>query len=64
MGVVAWETSKHGNWTGSETSIEKVLFLIIALLASSAVYLTISKLLRVDEVNQLIALLRRKRVIK
>ncbi len=64
MGLLAWEIAKRWNWTGSETSIEKILFLIISLLASSAAYLIISKLLKIDEVDQLIGLLRRKPVIK
>jgi putative peptidoglycan lipid II flippase len=64
MGLLAWEISKRGNWTGSETSIEKILFLTMSLLGSSAVYLIISKLLKIDEVDQLIGLLRRKSIIK
>jgi hypothetical protein len=64
MGLLAWEISKRGNWSGSETSIEKILFLTMSLLGSSAVYLIISKLLKIDEVDQLIGLLRRKPVIK
>jgi putative peptidoglycan lipid II flippase len=64
MGLLAWGISKRGNWTDSETSIEKILFLIISILGSSAVYLIISKLLKIDEVDQLIGLLRRKSIFK
>jgi putative peptidoglycan lipid II flippase len=64
MGLLAWEISERGNWTGSETSIEKALILIISLLGSSAVYLIISRLLKIDEVDQLLGLLRRKSIIK
>ncbi len=64
MGLLAWEIAKRGNWTASETSIENILILMTSLLGSSAVYLMISKLLKIDEVDQLIGLLRRKPEIK
>lgn len=64
MGLLAWEISKRGDWTGSETSIEKILLLVICLVASSAVYLIVSKLLNIEEVEHLIGLLRRKPGIK
>jgi len=64
MGLIAWEIAKRGNWAGSETSLEKILFLIASLSGSLAVYLIISKLLKIDEVDQVIGLLRRKPVIK
>jgi putative peptidoglycan lipid II flippase len=64
MGLIAWEIAKRGNWAGSETSLEKILFLIASLSGSLAVYLIISKLLKIDEVDQVIGLLRRKPVTK
>ena len=60
MGVLAWELSKFADWTGSENSIEKIIILSVSVLASTAIYLLTSKLLKIEEVDFLFGIIKRK----
>lgn len=60
MGVLAWELSRFADWTGSENSIEKIIILSISVLASTAIYILTSKLLKIEEVDFLFSLIKRK----
>ncbi|MDA2917968.1 murein biosynthesis integral membrane protein MurJ [Desulfobacterota bacterium AH_259_B03_O07] len=61
MGVVAWKISTLASWSGSDTSIEKILIMFASVVGSAAVYLLISKILKIEELNSLSNLLKRKR---
>jgi len=60
MGAMAWRISKFANWSVSDTSIEKILIMFVSVVGSAAIYLLISKILKIEELNSLSNLLKRK----
>jgi len=60
MGAIAWRISKLANWSESDTSIEKILIMFISIVGSGAIYALISKILKIEELNSLLNILKRK----
>jgi len=59
MGLVAWKVSQFVNWIDNETYLN-VLFLMLIILLSFAIYCALSKMFNVRELNDLRKMISRK----
>jgi putative peptidoglycan lipid II flippase len=60
MGALAWEISTFYNWSQSEISPQKIGVFLASCSAAVAVYLTLLKLLKVEEVTFLFNIIKRR----
>src|SRR3990172_7073365 len=60
MGVSAWKISAFYDWSQSGISLEKIGVFLASVLVSVALYFTIAKLLKVEEIGFLFDMIKRK----
>src|SRR5574341_360121 len=60
MGISAWKISAFYDWSQSGISLEKIGVFLASVLVSVALYFTIAKLLKVEEIGFLFDMIKRK----
>ncbi|HEX3036821.1 MAG TPA: murein biosynthesis integral membrane protein MurJ [Thermodesulfobacteriota bacterium] len=60
MGATAWEISAFSDWSQSGFSLEKISIFCASIAGAVIVYFVLAKLLKIEEVNFLFKLIRRK----
>ncbi len=60
MAGAAWWVSTYADWTGSGFSVKKIAVLALSIGASGIIFITLTKILKIEEAGFLLNLIRRK----
>jgi len=60
MAGAAWTISTYADWTGSEFSVKKIAVLALSICASGALFIILTRILKIEEAGFLLNLIRRK----
>lgn len=60
MAGAAWAISTYADWTGSDFSVKKIAVLALSICVSGALFIILTRILKIEEAGFLLNLIRRK----